>query len=42
MVAKCGRARAFQERSVGVQDGGATAVFYIIEAVAEFVDAKEE
>jgi dihydroxyacetone kinase-like protein len=42
MVAKCGRARAFQERSVGVQDGGATAMFYMIKAFAEFVDAKEE
>jgi dihydroxyacetone kinase-like protein len=39
MVAKCGRARAFQERSVGVQDGGATAVFCLIKAFAEFVDA---
>ena len=42
MVAKCGRARAFQERSVGVQDGGATAMFYVIKGFAEFVDAKEE
>jgi dihydroxyacetone kinase-like protein len=42
MVAKCGRARAFQERSVGVQDAGATAMFYMIKAFAEFVDAKEE
>ena len=39
MVAKCGRARAFQERSIGVQDGGATAMFYMIKAFAEFVDA---
>jgi dihydroxyacetone kinase-like protein len=38
MVARVGRARAFQERSVGVQDGGATAVFYMIKAFAEFVD----
>jgi dihydroxyacetone kinase-like protein len=38
MVAKCGKARVFQERSVGVQDGGATAVYYMVKAAAEYID----
>jgi dihydroxyacetone kinase-like protein len=38
MVAKCGKARAFQEKSVGVQDGGATAVYYMLRAAAEHID----
>ncbi len=38
MVAKCGKARAFQEKSVGVQDGGATAVYYMLKAVGEYID----
>jgi len=42
MVAKCGRARAFQERSVGVQDGGATAIFYLVKAFADFVDKESQ
>lgn len=39
MVAKCGKARVFQEKSVGIQDGGATVVFYMIEAAARHVAA---
>ena len=35
MVAKCGKARVFQEKSVGVQDGGATALCYMVHAAAE-------
>ena len=35
MKAKFGRAQWFQEGSVGVQDGGATAIFYMIKAFAE-------
>lgn len=38
MVAKCGKARAFRERSVGVQDGGATAVYYMVRAAAGYID----
>ncbi len=37
MVAKRGKARAFQEKSVGVQDGGATAVCYMVRAAVEYV-----
>ncbi len=32
MKAKFGRAKWFQEKSVGVQDGGATALYYMIES----------
>ena len=35
MKAKFGRAQWFQEGSVGVQDGGATAIFYMIKSFAE-------
>lgn len=38
MVAKRGRAKVFGERNLGVQDGGATAVFYMIEAFADSLD----
>jgi dihydroxyacetone kinase-like protein len=37
MIAKCGKARAFQEKSVGVQDGGATAMHYMWKAAAEYI-----
>jgi dihydroxyacetone kinase len=37
MVARFGKARVFQERSVGVQDGGATAVYYMVRAAAEYI-----
>jgi len=39
MVAKFGKARVFQERSMGVQDGGATAVYYMVQAAAEYIDS---
>jgi dihydroxyacetone kinase-like protein len=39
MVAKCGKARVFQEKSVGVQDGGATALHYMMDAAAEHIGA---
>jgi dihydroxyacetone kinase-like protein len=42
MVAKCGKARAFQEKSVGVQDGGATAVYFMLKAAAEYIGAEGE
>ncbi|MDD4860425.1 MAG: dihydroxyacetone kinase subunit L [Dehalococcoidales bacterium] len=32
MKAKFGRAKWFQEKSIGVQDGGATAMYYLIES----------
>jgi dihydroxyacetone kinase-like protein len=35
MKAKFGRAQWFQEGSVGVQDGGATAIYYMIKSFAE-------
>ncbi|MBN2075600.1 MAG: dihydroxyacetone kinase subunit L [Dehalococcoidales bacterium] len=35
MKAKFGRAQWFKEGSVGVQDGGATAIFYMIKSFAE-------
>ena len=38
MVAKCGKARVFQEKSVGVQDGGATAMYYMLKAAAEYLE----
>lgn len=38
MVAKCGKARVFQEKSVGVQDGGATAMYYMLKAAAGYLD----
>jgi dihydroxyacetone kinase-like protein len=38
MVAKCGKARVFREKSVGVQDGGATAMYYMLKAAAEHID----
>jgi dihydroxyacetone kinase-like protein len=38
MVAKCGKARAFQEKSIGVRDGGATAMYYMVRAAAEYID----
>ena len=34
MKAKFGRARMFEEGSIGVQDGGATAMYYIIKSFA--------
>jgi dihydroxyacetone kinase len=37
MKAKFGRAQWFQEGSVGVQDGGATAIYYIIKSFAEHI-----
>ncbi len=37
MKAKFGRAQWFQEGSVGVQDGGATAIFYMIKSFAEHI-----
>ncbi|UCC18003.1 MAG: dihydroxyacetone kinase subunit L [Dehalococcoidales bacterium] len=37
MKAKFGRAQWFQEGSVGVQDGGATAIYYMIESFAEHI-----
>ncbi len=36
MTAKFGRAQWFKEKSVGVQDGGATAMYYIIESFANY------
>ncbi len=33
MKAKFGRAKWFQEKSIGVQDGGATAMYYMIESL---------
>jgi dihydroxyacetone kinase-like protein len=38
MVAKCGKARVFREKSMGVQDGGATAMYYMLKAAAEYID----
>ena len=38
MVAKCGKARVFQEKSVGVQDGGATAMYYMLKAAADCIE----
>ena len=38
MVAKCGKARVFQEKSVGVQDGGATAMYYMLKAAADYIE----
>jgi dihydroxyacetone kinase-like protein len=35
MKAKFGRAKWFQNHSIGVQDGGATAMYYIIESFAK-------
>jgi hypothetical protein len=32
MKAKFGRAKWFQDKSIGVQDGGATAMYYLIES----------
>ena len=37
MKAKFGRAQWFQEGSVGVQDGGATAIFYMIKSFVEHI-----
>ena len=37
MKAKFGRAQWFQEGSVGVQDGGATAIYYLIKSFAEHI-----
>ncbi|OGN88975.1 MAG: hypothetical protein A2158_08265 [Chloroflexi bacterium RBG_13_46_14] len=37
MKAKFGRAQWFQEGSVGVQDGGATAIYYMIKSFAEHI-----
>jgi len=34
MKAKFGRAKWFQDGGIGVQDGGATALYYIIESFA--------
>jgi dihydroxyacetone kinase-like protein len=34
MKAKFGRAQWFQERSIGIQDGGATAIYYMIKSFA--------
>lgn len=39
MVAKHGKQRVFAEKSVGVQDGGATVLHYMMDAAAEYVDA---
>jgi dihydroxyacetone kinase len=33
MISKIGRARMFGEKSLGIQDGGATATYYILESV---------
>ncbi len=38
MVAMCGKARVFREKSIGVQDGGATVVHHMIDASAEYID----
>ena len=37
MKAKFGRAQWFKEGSVGVQDGGATAMYYMIKSFAEYI-----
>jgi len=37
MKAKFGRAQWFQEGSVGVQDGGATAIYFMIKSFAEHI-----
>ena len=37
MKAKFGRAQWFQEGSVGVQDGGATAIYYMIKSFTEHI-----
>ena len=37
MKAKFGRAQWFQEGSIGVQDGGATAIYYMIKSFAEHI-----
>ena len=37
MKAKFGRAQWFQDGSIGIQDGGATAAYYLIKAFAEAV-----
>ncbi|UCD08454.1 MAG: dihydroxyacetone kinase subunit L [Dehalococcoidales bacterium] len=37
MKAKFGRAQWFKERSIGVQDGGATAIYYMIKSFAEHI-----
>jgi dihydroxyacetone kinase-like protein len=34
MKAKVGRAKMFQDSSIGIQDGGATAIYYMIESFA--------
>ena len=39
MVAKHGQQRVVAEKSVGVQDGGATVLHYVMDAAAEYVDA---
>lgn len=38
MTAKHGKQRVFAEKSVGVQDGGATVLHYMVEAFADFVE----
>lgn len=41
LVAQHGKAACFQEKSVGVQDGGATVVYFIIDAMRGFVALTE-
>ncbi len=38
MKAKFGRAQWFKEGSIGVQDGGATAIYYLIKSFAEHIN----
>ena len=38
MKAKFGRARWFQDSSIGIRDGGATAMYYMIKAFAKHLD----
>ena len=39
MKAKFGRAQWFQEKSIGIQDGGATAMYYMIRSFADKMSA---
>lgn len=39
MKAKFGRAKWFQEKSIGIQDGGATAMYYMIESFVRHLNS---
>ena len=40
MKAKYGRAACFQDNSIGIQDAGATAFYYLIESFAKYLNSK--